>query len=67
MADFERETVWERRERCSMRICAWRLCSPASEGASWWRNAIGSGRQPWLLAEPLYAGRLVRCSLAHCR
>jgi hypothetical protein len=29
VANFERETLWERRDRGSMRICAWRLCSPA--------------------------------------
>ena len=31
----------------------WRLCSLVSEVASFWRNAIDSGRRPWQPAEPI--------------
>jgi hypothetical protein len=62
-----RENRYGSAERCSMRIGAWLLCSPASEVASWWRNAIGSGRKLWLLAEPVDDGRRARCSHAPCQ
>ena len=67
MADCERETVWERGERCSMRVCAWRLYSHASEGASWWPNAIGGGLLRWQPAEPPDDGWPARYWLAPCR
>ena len=43
------------------------LVQPRERGASWWRNAIGNGLQPWQLAEPPDDGRHARCSLAPCR
>ena len=67
MLPIVREKRYGSAERCSMRICAWCLCSPASEGASWWRNALGSGRKLWLLAEPIDDGRLARRSRSPCR
>ena len=45
---------------------AWRSCSHASEGADFWRNALGNRLPPWQLAEPTGDGTSARCSLTHC-
>jgi hypothetical protein len=65
MVDFERETIWEQRERGSMRMRV-ALVQPRERVASRWRNALGSGQKLWLLAEPFDDGQHVRYSLAPC-
>jgi len=50
-----------------MNRCGLGLSSRENEGASFWRNATGSGRQPWPRAEPPDDGQRAKCSLALCR
>jgi hypothetical protein len=47
--------------------CEWRSCSRASEGASWWRNALGSVPLQWPRGKPPDDRLPARCSLPHCR
>jgi hypothetical protein len=64
--------IWNGGERTTI-LCVhtnhfeWRSCSPESEGATWRRNAIGNGLQPWLPAELPDDGRRARCSRAPCQ
>jgi hypothetical protein len=47
--------------------CVWGSCSHESEVANWRRNATGTVRLRWQLAEPPDDGWRARCSLAPCR
>src|SRR6266487_2381109 len=47
--------------------CAWRWFRHESGAANWRRNATGTVRLRWQLAEPPDDGRRARCSLVPCQ